>query len=360
MDLARDVKSPAFALGLGVLLMLTGVGASDGTAPHPGIAARSAALPPLLHHGNVSSNLTPMAGTGAPGVGVDVEFSLAAIGGNPTSAGGSVQIPPILAELPVANGSLSMYFRATNVTLNASGGADGTLGPAARFPTGFQLDGNRSGLVSSQGLALMSTGPAGSQSFAVKWRWDLHAPDGSSSGSAWSPTTVVAPDQVVVPALAAGKTWSIGSPYTFCLNGPVGGRTFTLRLAIASPPAVVVLPTAAAPIGSSGFCWNSTLPAGVSAQTASLHLWEVTNTTFLLAAFNVQIVAADPGSAGAFGPASINGLGPWLWLAVAAGVAIIGSELFLLVRSRASPVRAAGPPPPGVFESVRPPPPGPR
>jgi hypothetical protein len=185
--------------------------------------------------------------------------------------------------------------------------------------------------------------PPGSE-IAMSWRWSFLSPNGSTSYGPWSSPQVIAPPIPATPGGSWGTNWVLGSAYPVCLSGAIGGRSFTLRVIIADPPSTIALPTVSVPIGFEDLCWNSTLPGGISPQPASLHLWEVTNVTYLLAASDIQLVATGSRGGTAAAPGPLLGIGVWLLVALIAGGALIALEVVFLLRRAATPVPAGGPP----------------
>jgi hypothetical protein len=347
----NDWYRPVVYVGLMMVAWLAGAGpvalpGAHATAAHLTDRTPSQGAPPaLLHHGNLSTNLTPLSGTQPPGSAVAVGYSVVPeynVSGGTLSIG----IPPILAELPSSTGTLSLYFHALNVSVAGGATATGILGPPARFAQGVVLNGNGSGIVSSQGVAVMSSWSDASHGLQFRWRWVLIGPDGSLTTGPYSVPQTVFPAQTATPYPAPSKTWTVGSPYTFCLSGPIGGRSFTLRLAISQPPATIALPVADVPAGSAAYCWNSTLPQGVSSQPGVLHLWELANVSFLLAAVDIQLVPARTSGSGAASGAWFGSSLP-LWLLAAfgvVGVIVVAEVAWLAVRASPSH-RRFGPPP---------------
>lgn len=316
----------------------------------------------LVPHSAIDSYAPGPNGTTPPGeqlsAGYEVEVP------NYTASLGTpiVRVPNVLVRLPTTTGAIHLYLDAVNITVTSSAPVAAGAGPLTHLPAAETFNATSAGELSSQGLAVMAAWPYGEASVLFRWHWTSVGPDGSVGGGVWSNWTTVVPAELVDLGGQVGRTWTVASPYELCLTGALAGRTFSLRVATTSPPSQ--LDGGEASGGAASYlCWNNSLPDSTPSQSAVVHLWETDNTTFLLEAFDVDLVAAGsptswppPASSSALIAEASGGV-------LAAAVALV--LLHLVLRSKrprtseppAVPPLVAGPPPPPAPPEFRPPPP---
>jgi hypothetical protein len=260
-------------------------------APHAITAAAPASS--LTYHANLYVNASAPTGSAPTGEEVGAIFEVSVPGYTGSTA--TVRIPNAAIGFPSSSGTRTIYSGFVNITVTpAQTTSDGSSG-VTRW-TG-ETTFTPGGLVplSTQGLAVMASWPHGQYALSFRWHWVLTAPDGSSSNGPWSGWTSVSPAQLADLTNAPPTSWPVNTPLQLCLGGPVDGRTFSVHVSTTNPSqqyddGAVTIPSSA----PTPYCWNSTLPSGVTPGAAFVHLWEYSSTTFMLFLIPIQLVNSSP------------------------------------------------------------------
>lgn len=247
-------------------------------------------------------------------------------------SGLAIRIPAPVASFNTTAGTVRVYLPAKVITLVAPGWTNVTntstsmlLLNATTFSSGGPAASHRA-IFSSQTVAVTSPSPYGSLSLALRWRWILQPSVGANITGPWLPPngTVIVPDQFADLASTSSKSLSPGDVFTACLDGPIGGRTFSLHAVQPDPRADLFSVNATAPLFVSGpFCIQLRVPNYIAPQLLLFLVWDYSNaaagpantTTFLLYIVRVTVVAPPAP------PWVIFGVPGWTFLGVAAGVA---------------------------------------
>lgn len=318
-------------LGLPGVATLLVPGGAGGGAP-PGAVPSTA---PLLYHASISSNETPPSGTVGVGSEVAIDYSVAVAGADP-AARFQIYLPPMLMVLPTTAGGIHLHLASA---VESTSGRNATVvpnGPAARQTAASTFASNGSASLSSLGLALMASWDAGAYTVEFGWRWAITAPDGATTFGPWSATETVAPAAMTALVGSPTHALSLGAPYALCFTGALSGRTFSVRLGTTDPVASYDLGETAVATGNNGSaCLSATFTGPiVTPQAAVIHVWDTSNTTYLLYAIDVQVLD-PPGSGGTDASPGAGSAGiEW---GAGIGVVVLLVLIVLLFRRRGAP-----------------------
>jgi len=166
-----------------------------------------------------------------------VSYQVRALAASGAPAQVVVQMPSVLTLFPLAPaGTASVFVPATSLTVNTSAWAAGpstTRSHPIDQTTTFDPAGGT--VLSTQLIAVMASGPAGSVRLEVRWSWNLTDPTGSVENGGWTIPT----DQGPFPSLFSPQPFAqlvatSGSPEP-------AGATFTVTLAADPAPSSYLL-----------------------------------------------------------------------------------------------------------------------
>ena len=304
----------------------------------------------LTSHAALYVNATPPSGTFPPGEELSAAYSVWVPSYTSNLGSATVQIPSAVVLLPSTSGTLHLYLNEVNLTVAGLSAVSGVAGPLTRFSSGLTFNTTASGILTTEGVAVMASWPYGGPAVQFRWHWTMTAPDGSTSSGPWSSWASVVPAQLAILEAPISHTWTIGSAYEMCFGGPIAGRTFSVHVATSNPIGQIDAGATSVPADHLGvYCWNSTLPSAVAAQQGFIHLWEYGNITFLLYVILIQLVNGTNGGAGSDGGTAGAPFLTIVLFGAGAVVVVVAIELVVLARSgrlrRAFPKTSAPPEP---------------
>ena|SRR5579862_9252959 len=342
----RRLWAEGVSVGLVVLLaslpgVIAGATPSFGAEPRPtSLAAPSVAA--LVYHANLSFTVSVPAVVLPMGVEFGSTYEVVVPTFPSSSQPEYVLVPGALLRFPTSVGYSQLNLPAVNVTIRDNGTVTVPIGPLIREAAGRTIPINQTATLSTQGVAVSATWPAGKYPTDVRWQWLEVNPNGGRTNGSWSAWQEVDPAQVVSVLGTVPKIISVGNTYPICLEGPIAGRSFAVHLSVGLNGTQIKLGVAEVPLLSpSPFCFNNTLSVPVSPQAAYLHVWEDGSTPYLHFVFKVQV--ENPGGETPSGPSrdlpAFFGV-PSAYLIVAGVLLIVALAMVLWVRRR-PPTRVA-------------------
>jgi hypothetical protein len=345
--LASGVSRAPVLVALAAALLLLNVlgapaaGSGPVVVPPPSRTVAMAAQPA----GNTSINdeidLTGASPTGTfpSGTVVRVSLRFSVNSSSSDSSQATIYVPQLQAVFPAVPASVQLFPPGVNVTVGFGSEVTADTGT---FTLRNQTTFNTSGKVTftSELAALMGSEPFGELTILDQWNWSVTTPTGVVTSSGWGPT----PSQVIHPAeyanlLSLGpRSFTVPSPITACLTGPVQGRTFSLHAETPKPVDDFVANTTRDPVGGpSTFCLTIVIPTNITPQPLLVHVWDYESVTLLLYIVKVTVVNATTNGSG-----SGSGIDWTEYADIGAivGVLAVAVGVFLLLR------RTPPPPPP--------------
>jgi hypothetical protein len=356
-------RAPFLGIGLLFLALLIAVpnGLAGAPAPStlatPAHAAPAQGGPPLTYHANLYLASPVPAGPMSFGEELAATYGVMVPAFPSWSPPEYVVVPSALLTFPPSAGGSQVYLPAENVTIRTNASVTVAVGPAVR-ESARTVPPNASASLSTQGVAVSASWPTGTYSVEVRWQWTLISPNGGRTSGNWSAWESVAPAQIAGIVGSAPKVLVPGSPFDFCLNGTLQGRSFSLHLSMGANGSQLDLGNATIPDRSTPvFCWNSTISSSLSPQPAYLHVWEIDNTSFLLYVLKVQVQPGATSKTSGYGWMPSSWSGP-LMLPIFLGLLVLVAVFaVVLVRRRNARRPPASPPTVWAEPNVAPPPP---
>jgi hypothetical protein len=311
---------------LAALFVLSGsAGLFSGTSSDPGSSrpASSASTlsgPVVSYNGNLYSNTTGPSTTADIGSTLTVQYRLSVPGY--TGGAAQIRVPSAVTAFATTGNTLRVYILAANLSVAPNGSVPGAPNGTVRLSAATGFVAGQNATLSTQGFALMATWAFGAFTVQTQWRWSITSANGLVTSGPWSTGISITPATMTWVARNPPSTVPIGGSYYLCLGGPIAGRVFSVHLTTVSPFQTFSGAAATVPSSYGGvYCWNTSMPAGVSPQLTYLHIWEYASATYLLFQIPVTLVNASNGNGPGSGPFDLGS--PLSYAIVGGGAAFV-------------------------------------